>query len=125
MKVLKPWLTLLVIALGISLIPFLIQNRPQTSSPLTPSNLQITSVSSTGFVISWETGQPIAGALKLSPSVDFSHNSTVHTDKQAGTFHRFVILNLKPGTTYYLQILSDRWYDDHGNPIRVSLHSNN
>lgn len=125
MKVFKPWLTLFLLALVLALIPLFLQKISPSTSPLIPSNLQISSVTSTGFVISWETTQPIAGAIKLSPLIDFSQDSTVHTDKQAGTYHRFVVLNLKPGTTYYLQILSDRWYDDHGQPIKVSLPSNN
>jgi hypothetical protein len=93
------------------------------SPDITPTNVIVSAVTPEGFVISWSTSQPTTGALKIGTSSDMQ-GSAIYQDYPAKTDHRLVVLNLQPGSTSYLQILSNTvWFDHQGLPIQVTLPS--
>ena len=128
MRQLRSVFMVFVFAFLLGALPLAMQslNKPvstgiKANPDIIPTNVIVSSVTPQGFAISWVTSQPSAGALKISPSADMQ-SATIYQDNSAKTNHRLVVLNLKPGTAYYLQILSDTvWFDHRGLPIQVTL----
>ena len=129
MKELRNVFAVFIFALLLGAMPIALQtleNRTETGikadPDLTPKEVIVTSVTSTGFAISWQTSRATAGAINLSESLDMKTESHIYNDGNAKTYHRLVVLNLKPGASYYIQVLSDtKWYQHQGKPITVTL----
>jgi hypothetical protein len=129
MQNLKTIFTIFVFALALGALPIGIQvlNYQTESSvkadpEIIPNNVIVTSVVPTGFAISWETSKLSSGAIKLSNTPSMASENQVYGDGNPKTYHRLVLLNLKPGTTYYLEILSDsQWFNHSGQPITITL----
>jgi hypothetical protein len=125
-------LMVFVVAFLLSLLPLAMQTTSQRSqlktladADITPKNVIVSSVVPTGFVIEWDTAKDTAGGIKLSQSSDMQVNVFTYPDELLSNHHRLVVLNLKAGTTYYVQVLSDTtWFEHQNQPIQITLPSN-
>lgn len=125
-------LMVFVVAFLLSLLPLAMQSTAKPSqitsladADITPKNVIVSSVVPTGFVIEWDTAKDTAGGIKLSRSLDMQSEVFTYPDELLAPHHRLVVLNLKAGTTYYVQVLSDiTWFEHQGQPIQIILPSN-
>jgi hypothetical protein len=129
MRELRNVFTVFIFALVLGAMPIALQTLNQRTETnikadpdLTPKEVIVASVTSTGFAISWQTSKATNGAINISQSADMKTKSNIYNDGNPKTYHRLVVLNLQPGATYYLQVLSDaKWYQHQGKPITVTL----
>lgn len=90
----------------------------QASASEVPRNVQIANVTSTSFMVSWETDGEQYGALRLGtePYGEALERTILESGGLArSTEHSVVVKDLTPDTDYYFVLLSgSRWYDNAG-----------
>ncbi len=124
-------LMVFVVAFLLAMLPLAMRSTERSSQigtkadvAITPTNLIISSVTSIGFTIEWDTAAETAGAVKISRTQDMLDEVFTYPDDSLLTHHRLVISALDPGSTYFLQVLSDTtWFENDGEPIKVTLPS--
>jgi hypothetical protein len=122
-------LVLLVMAFVLSSVPLTLNSlsiptglESQASPQSVPKNVTVSSVSPSGFILTWETDQPESGAIRLSLDSKFESGSQtlVEAEGKLTTSHQLTITSLKPRTLYYFQLLSgSMWYEDQDKPLEV------
>lgn len=128
LKELNRLLILLVIGLIAGSIPLTVNLLNTRSTEIetkarydyTPQTIMVTTVAKTSFTISWKTKVPTIGAIKTAASVDMKSGVLVEREAQTSLTHTITVPNLKPNTTYYVELFSDSlWYNNNGQPIII------
>jgi uncharacterized membrane protein len=87
----------------------------------TPQRVILEEVGPNEYRLSWRTQVPTYGAVKLSTARDMKTNTSIIKDGRMNLVHSHTLTQLKPGITYYIEILSDtRWYNHQGQPIIIT-----
>ncbi|MDP3998439.1 MAG: fibronectin type III domain-containing protein [bacterium] len=119
---------LVLLSIGLIAGVFLVQQGQifflRAAPELAPSEVKITNVADTSFVVSWTTDKETSGFVKYGETQ--SLNLTGLDERDQGTtgsyFTHYVILkNLKPSTQYFFKINSGgKTFDDSGNPYELT-----
>lgn len=122
---------ILIIGLGIGATTYLTQNFPQflgrAGEETVPAEVKITNISESGFSVSWLTKKKTtSGAVKYGETASLGQTALDDRDQVKGKMgeystHHVTLKYLKPGTTYYFEILSaGQTYDNNGEPYKVA-----
>ena len=120
---------LAVIGVGIS-IPQVIEffqqptrTSTQAKSGFTPQQVNFIRTFSTEFTITWQTQSPVIGAIRYGRNPDQLDSAAAELDpSQNKSTHLVRVIDLKPGTTYYVEIISGgENFDNQGQPFSISL----
>ncbi|OGV94932.1 hypothetical protein A3A66_03890 [Microgenomates group bacterium RIFCSPLOWO2_01_FULL_46_13] len=92
----------------------------RAGAELVPKNLVVDEVTQTGFTVRWETGVPVIGTVRLGTDGQTFPRTHVEAGGAKTTVHKLTLTQLRPGETYYFEVLSHTtWYNDGGQPLRV------
>lgn len=102
---------------------------PRAAPEHVPQKVKITNLSESGFVVSWVTAEPSIGFIKYSDNpINLSQTAKDDRDQLSGTqgeyrTHYISLQNLKPNTTYYFKLGSqkEQLFDNNGQPFAISL----
>jgi len=122
---------LLLIVGAVSGVVFINQGTnflPRAAPEYAPQKVKITNVNENGFVVSWITQDPTTGFVKWGESAsNLTTTTTDDRDQLAGSSneyrtHYISIQNLKPGSTYYFKLGSQKnqLYDNNGQPFSIT-----
>ncbi len=119
-------ITMIALVLGIVFIDrariLTLQASPETS----PSQIKITNIGSSSFVVSWITADKTTGLVSLgeTPKTGEIRKDIRDQDQNSQTsssLHFVVADNLRPQTKYYFKIVSgDKIYDNNQKPFEVT-----
>jgi hypothetical protein len=97
------------------------QTGIQASPDTIPQNIVVQNLNSTGFEFSFQTQTPTAAAIRITAQNDSQDQPRVITNNDVSQTHLFITQNLKPDTTYYIEVLSDTtWFTHNGKPIIIT-----
>lgn len=123
-------IAVLVVSLITSAIPLGLNLTKQTATitsqagpELTPKQIIVKNVSTSGFSIDWSTDKQQTGIIRLSTSEDMTQNPKIvsSTLKESTSNHQVSVTGLKPGTNYFIEVLSgSEWYNHQGKPIPIT-----
>jgi hypothetical protein len=123
-----PGLAIFVLGVMISSLPLVI-NALGLQVPLdikagpskTPRQLHITQLQSTSFTLSWQTEEAVLSALRFGSSKDLLDQAAFNQDPlKKTTQHLVAATDLRPGTTYYIEVISGgQRYNYQGQPIEI------
>jgi hypothetical protein len=126
-KQLNKMITVLILSLITSTIPLglnltreKIDLQSKASQESTPTQVYVFPPQVNSISIQWRTDKPQVGVVRISQSPDVTTNPRLISEQSATTIHSIAIDQLRPNTTYYLEILSGaEWYNDDGQPLEV------
>lgn len=114
------------IPIGVLLTRQSTQIESSASPTYIPKNVIITNVTATSFTLLWETDKSGYGVIRLRSQPEQSPLAKIYqeTETEDTYQHSLTISDLVPQTTYYFEILSgDTWFDNAGQPLKVSTPS--
>jgi len=120
-------MTIAALTSAIPLATSLVSNQTRLQSKAgpgdAPKNLVIYNVTSTDFVIKWETDKEEASVIRLRTTPQIGPTTKIISEK-AGyeTYtHIITVTDLIPNTIYYLEVLSGgNWYNHNSQPIQIT-----
>lgn len=123
-------LGVILIAIGIGVTTFLVQQGRLFSIKASPSqqpkDVRVSNITDNSFTISYTTTDKITGAVNYGSSPSFGQSSLDDRDQQSGSvtnygIHNITIRNLTPSTKYYFTIISGKdTYMNNSSPFEVT-----
>lgn len=115
-------LALLIVFLGIGGTAFLVEHfqnvKTAAQPPIVPQDVKITNLTSSGFTVSWVTGEEATGFIVFGEETSFKETAYDERDDEGnlGKYltHHVSLKNLKPACLYYFKIISQGKSFDHG-----------
>jgi hypothetical protein len=88
-----------------------------------PKQVFIDSLSSTEFVVRWQTDTPVLGAVRYGTSdIEINQAAFGLDPLQKNIAHEVIVGDLEPGHTYYIEIISgSNRFNQYGRPLMITL----